>query len=151
MRGRPIQRGGPATPPLSVTHTPAQTEDSHRPIFDEAPSELADMSPASLQELFAGRTDAQADTLLKHHIRKPVRVSGEVEDVDLGATGVGPQIHLRSGGALLLLFSGDDTESQFRALNLGDRIVASAEVYRITKNVVSLTNCKLIDVRGRVL
>lgn len=106
------------------------------------------MSPASLQEFFAGRTVAQAETLLKQHIGKPVRVSGVVEGVDLGHSGEIPQIHLRSGTALLLLFSDDhDSELAFRALNVGDRIVVSAEICRIVKNLVSLIKCKLIDVR----
>ena len=50
-----------------------------------------------------------------------------------------PQVHLRSGAALLLLFSDDhDSELAFRCVNVGDRIVVSAEIYRIVKNLVSL-------------
>jgi hypothetical protein len=133
--------------PSVIPQTEA-TEYSRQPIFDQALPELADMSPASLQELFAGRTDAQAETIVKQHVGKPVRVSGVVEGVDLGHSGEIPQVHLRSGAAQLLLFSDDhDSELAFRALNVGDRIVVSAEIYRIVKNLVSLIKCKLIDVR----
>jgi hypothetical protein len=122
-----------------------------QPIFDDAPPELADISPAWLQEFFAGRTEAQAETLLRQHVGTPVRVSGEVESVDLGSSGTVPQVHLRSGSALLLLFCDDrDAEARLLALNTSDRIVASGKILRILKNVVSLGDCKLIDVRGPV-
>jgi hypothetical protein len=89
---------------------------------------------------------------MEPHVGKPVRVSGEVESVDRGLSGVIPQVHLRSGAALLLLFfEGHDAESQTLALNIGDRIVASGDIYGILTNLVSLANCKLIDVRGRVV
>ena len=48
-----------SSPPLSVTPQTEATEDSGQPIFDEAPPELADMSPASVKELLVGRTEAQ--------------------------------------------------------------------------------------------
>jgi hypothetical protein len=50
-------------------------------VFDEPPPELADLSPASLKEIFAGRRDAQGDKFMEQHVDKSVRVSGEVARV----------------------------------------------------------------------
>ena len=56
-------------------------------VFDEAPPGfLADMTATSLREFFASRTKAQADELLKQYRGEPVRVSGEVADVEQGVS-----------------------------------------------------------------
>jgi hypothetical protein len=136
----------PDPPPLSVT--PAQTQDSSQPIFDEAPPEFADMTPVSLNARFAGRTEAQRRTLMKQHVGKPVRVSGEIEDVTL-ASSYGGSVRLRgkSGVSFLLYFDAANKEAERQvliALNTGDRLVVSGVIHEVTTTVVVLDNSKLI-------
>jgi hypothetical protein len=120
-------------------------------VFDEAPPELADMSPASIKELLAGRTAAQGKTLMKQHVGKPVRVSGEVEDVSLANSYRG-SVSIRQSGFLLLLFFDLDDEDPggqlLVAINPGDRLVVSGVIREIQANLVALDNCKVIDVKG---
>ncbi len=124
-----------------------------RPIFDHAPPELADMTRASIVDLFAGRTQAQGDKLMRHHVNKPVRVSGTVAAVALGGPPLHlPRVTLEGAITLLLFFDPDDDydpEPIVLALNKGDKIVASALVHQLTAEMVSLHHCKLIDVRGK--
>jgi len=131
--------------------TLAEVAQASQLVFDEAPPELANMSPASLTELFAGKTDAQADTLMKQHVGKPVRVSGEVSKVEFGQIS---QVVLDRDApvSLLLFFDADDYDAKplLLALNKGDKIVASGQIYKIHETTVSLDNCKLIEARGRV-
>ena len=56
------------------------TAPTRQVVFDDAPPELADTSPASLMELFAGRTEAQAATLLKQQSRSGHEHNGEVAE-----------------------------------------------------------------------
>lgn len=119
-------------------------------VFDEAPPELADMSPTSIKEVFAGRTDAQAAKLMEQHVGKPVRVSGAVEGVELERI---PNATLKSVVSVLLFFDADDYDAEplLLALNKGDKIVASGQVYKIKDGVVTLDRCKLLEARGRAL
>jgi hypothetical protein len=117
-------------------------------VFDEAPPELADMSPASLKELFAGRTEAQSSKLLEQHIGKSVRVSGEVTKVEFAALTTSVSLH---AAVNLLLFFDKDAEPQLLALNLGDEVVVSGQIQKFpTETMMSLEKCKLIEARGRV-
>jgi hypothetical protein len=103
-------------------HPADQTEDSRHPIFEHAPPGLADMTETSLRECFASRTKAQADELLRPYLGEPVRVSGEVTDVDLTGT---PSVHLLPPGiGLVLFFSADDCDARPSLLSLhrGDKI-----------------------------
>ena len=129
------------------------TAPTRQVVFDDAPPELADTSPASLMELFAGRTEAQAATLLKQHRGKAVRVSGEVEDVSV-ASAYGGNVRLRGrcGISFLLFFDADDKDAERQlliALNTGDKITVSGLIHEIQASVVSLDNSKLIHVRKR--
>jgi hypothetical protein len=36
------------------------------------------------------------------------------------------------------------------ALNMGDEIVASGDIWSINKTLISLDKCKLVEARGRV-
>jgi tRNA_anti-like len=125
-------------------------------VFDEAPPGLADMTETSLRELFASRTKAQADELLKQHRGEPVRVSGEVGDVDLTGT---PSVHLLSSGiALLLFFDADDYDARPSLLSLhhGDKIVVSGQIHSFTTSTIAghigisigVDKCKLLNTRG---
>jgi hypothetical protein len=144
----------PTLTPLPVALTPARAEDSPRPLFDQAPPELADMSPASVKELLVGRTEAQRKTLMRQHVGKPVHVSGEVDDVSL-ATSYRGSVRLRgeSGFLFLLLFDLDDEDPGGQllvAINPGERLVVSGVINEIQANLVALDNCKMIDLRGPV-
>lgn len=138
-----------APPPLSPPEAQAVATHAPQLVFDEAPPELADMSPASLKELFAGRTDAQVVTLMKQHVGKSVRVSGEVEGVEFGKI---PWVQLKAAVTLQLFFDADDydVESVLLALNMGDEIVVSGQIWKIREFLISLDKCKLIQARGRV-
>ncbi len=133
---------GPVTPERPARHTPQL-------IFEDAPPELADMSSASLKEVFAGRTEAQGKALMKQHVGKAVRVSGEVQGVKLTGT---PRVDLRSAVALLLFFDADDYDPApvLLSLHIGDKIVVSGQIYEFTEAVVFLDQCRLIETRGRV-
>lgn len=138
------------TPTPSVEKPASPADLSREPIFDEAPPELADMSPASLKELIAGRTDAQSDKLMEQHVGKRVRVSGEVESVTLGRI---PQVQIRSSIALVLFFDATenyDVEPVLLAINKGDEITVSGQIFKIHEITVSLDYCKLIEARGQV-
>jgi hypothetical protein len=107
------------------------------------------MSRASLKELFAGRTDAQVVTLMKQHVGKSVRVSGEIEGVEFGKI---PWVRLKAAVTLQLFFDADDydVESVLLALNMGDEIVVSGQIWKIREFLISLDKCKLVEARGRV-
>jgi hypothetical protein len=115
-------------------------------VFDEAPPELAEMSPASLKELFAGRTQAQGEKLTEQHVGKPVRVSGEVDSVQRRPI---PAVTLKSSVLLFLYFDADDYDAEplLLTLNKGDRIIVSGQVHRFTEASVSLDRCNLIEAR----
>jgi hypothetical protein len=112
------------------------------------------MTLASLNETFAGRTNAQGDKLMERHCGKPVRVSGTVERVELAGPHVAHSVRLRgAGGVLLLLFfdpADPNTESALLTLNHDDRIVVSGEIHRIMGELVALGNCLLLEPRRRV-
>lgn len=135
--------------PLVTVERPAI--EAPQRIFDEAPPGLADMS--SLKELFAGRTEAQASKLLEQHRGKPVRVSGEVEDVSLASSYRGSvQLVGRARVPFLLFFDVDaeDPEGQLLlGFKTGDKLVVSGVINSIKANLVALDRCKVIDVRGR--
>jgi hypothetical protein len=135
-----------ALPPPPPEDPTGAMETSHL-VFDEAPPELADMSPASLKELFAGRTEAQSSKLLEQHIGKSVRVSGEVTKVEFAAFTTSVSLH---AAVNLLLFFDKDAEPQLLVLNLGDEVAVSGQIQKFpTETMISLEKCKLIEARGR--
>lgn len=147
----------PLTPeiPPSV-EAPSQIDDEGQPsdlqrVFEDAPLELASMSSASLPELFAGKTQAQAAKLLEQHRGKSVRVSGVVESVELpGMTQGNGKVTIRAAVLLLLFFDADkDIESQLLALNIGDSLTVSGQIHTIAANLVALDKCKIIEARGQ--
>jgi len=136
--------------------TPAQGEDSQQPIFEKAPPGLADMTEISLRELVASRTKAQADELLKQYRGEPVRVSGEVADVDLTGT---PSVQVLSPGiGLRLFFDADDYDARPSLLSLhhGDQIVVSGQIHSFAASTmtghigisIGVDKCKLLTTRG---
>jgi hypothetical protein len=136
-------------PPVSVPEEQAVVAtQAPQPVFDEAPPELADLSPASLKELLAGRTDAQVITLMEQHVGKSVRVSGEVEGVEFGTV---PWVRLKGAVTLQLFFDADgyDPEPILLALNMGDEIVVSGQIWKIREFLISLDKCRLVEARGR--
>ena len=143
-----------APAPAPVTPRAGPTEYSRQPIFDQAPPELADLSQDSLKPLFVSRTEAQAKALMKQHAGKPVRVSGEIEDVSV-ASAYGGSVRLRgkSGLSFLLFFDAADKEAERQlliSLNTGDRLVVSGVIHDIAVTQVALDNSKLIDIRRHV-
>jgi hypothetical protein len=154
----PSQTGGrtapedKAPPPKRepIRPSPEEAAQASQHIFEEAPPELADLSAASLQEIFAGRTHAQADQLMEHHVGKPVRVSGVVESVSLSLRI--PQVHLRSaaGPLLQLFFDAEDYDAKpvLLALNAGDNVFVSGQIWKFGDRMVSIDRCKVIDVRA---
>ena len=144
-----------STPPLAPPQDQvlAATQDPRQPLFDQAPPELADLSPASLRDSFAGRTQAQGDMLMAQHVGKPVCVSGEVEGVELGLSGSRiPAVTLKSAMRLLLFFDSDedyDPVPVVLALHEGDQIVVSGQIHKLTAEMVSLENCKLVEAGER--
>lgn len=120
-------------------------------IFDEAPPELANMTPASLKATFANRTEAQRDALMEQHVGKPVRISGEVVGVQLGT--VVPLVSLKSKIALHLFFDPTedyDPKPALLALNKGERIDVSGKIHKFGEKSLSVDHCRLINARGRL-
>lgn len=151
-------RQEPSTEERQRTESPAATTPPPllpQPIFDEAPPELADMSPASLTALLAGRTNAQIHKLMEQHRGKPVRVSGEVEHVQFGTSA--PSVRLKTTIPFLLFFDaeGYDAESVLLTLNKGDKIVASGQIHSFEQStfmefvavIVALEKCRLVEAR----
>ncbi len=139
--------------PPSIAPQAESLEDARQPIFEQAPPELADMSAASLKDSFAGRTEAQGNTLMEQHVDKPVLVSGEVERVAIIRPSGIPTVTLRSTPILLLFFDPDDDYDPVPivlSLNAHDRIVVSGRIHQIDPTSVSLHHCKLIEAHGRV-
>jgi hypothetical protein len=132
---------GPAPPDQAVATTQAP-----QLVFDEAPPELADMSPASLKELFAGRTDAQGAKLTEQHVGKSVRVSGDVAKVELATVN---SVTIRAAVTMILFFDNGAAE-QLLALNLGDKVVVSGQIHGLSDGFIGLNKCKLVEARGRV-
>jgi hypothetical protein len=131
--------------------TPSEPDLSREPIFDEAPAELADISPASLQELFEGRTELQKANLFAPHIGKEVHVSGQVESVETTAGFRMALIkHLASGFRLWLFFDHEDYDADpvLLVLNKGDNISLTGQIYKAADRSLSLDKCKDIEVRG---
>jgi hypothetical protein len=135
----------PPVPPVAP-QTEA-TEYSRQPIFDQAPPELADMSPASLKELFADRTEAQGRMLMEQHVGKPVRVSGQVDGVKQLEHMY--SVRLKSVVGLGLFFGADDDAPRLLTLNKGEKIVVSGQINEIQETAVYLDKCKLIEARRR--
>jgi hypothetical protein len=91
---------------------------------------------------------------MKQHAGKPVRVSGEIEDVSV-ASAYGGSVRLRgkSGLSFLLFFDAADKEAERQlliSLNTGDRLVVSGVIHDIAVTQVALDNSKLIDIRRHV-
>lgn len=141
------------TSPAAIHPITVPLQSTSRPIFDEAPPELASMSQASLAEFFAGRTQAQGDKLMQQHRGKPVRVSGQVEQVSLGSSGKLPSVTLKGALHLLLFFDPEedyDPEPIVLALHEGDSIVVEGRIWQIADNSVSVDRCRLIESRGHL-
>jgi hypothetical protein len=148
----PVQAPAPAP---AATTSPASSASSNStasspiPIFDEAPPELADISPASLKELFAGRTDLQRTQLMEQHVGKEVRVLGTVEKVEgprLRSAVIGqPDFHFS------LFFDDEnyDADPVLLVLNRGDEIAVSGRIFKIGETWGALDRCADIEVRGR--
>jgi hypothetical protein len=88
--------------------------------------------------------------LMKQHVGKPVRVSGEVEAVSL-ASAYGGNVRLRgrSGISFLLFFDAHDKEAERQlliAVNTGDKLTVSGVIHEIGANVVAVDNSKLMRV-----
>jgi hypothetical protein len=135
-----------ATPVPWVPTAPSPS--SRDPIFDTAPPGLADLSPASLEELFVGRTAAQAGKLAEQHIGKRVSVTGAVENVTLGRV---PHVHLRSKGVAVLTFFDDDdydAEPFLLSLNVGDEVTVSGLIWKLENILVNLDHCRVLNARG---
>lgn len=121
-------------------------------VFDEAPPGLADTTATSLRELFASRTKAQADELLKQYRGEPVRISGEVTNVDLTGT---PSVSLLSPGIGLILFFDADARPSLLSLHHGDKIVVSGQIHSFTTSTIAdqigisigVDKCKLLSTR----
>jgi uncharacterized membrane protein len=146
----------PIQPSTSPTASPLHA--SREPIFDQAPPELADMTPASLKELVAHKTHAQLDQLMDQHRGKPVRVSGEVEKVEFGFGASLPSVTLKTPIPFLLFFDAEDydAKSVLLTLNKGDKIVVSGQIRKfepsflmeIVAVIVALDKCKVLDARA---
>jgi hypothetical protein len=134
------RNAAPPSPP------PDQAVVAPQLVFDEAPPELANMSPAFLTELFAGRTDAQGAKLTEQHVGKLVRVSGEVTKVELATVN---SVTIRAAVTMILFFD-DAAAEQLLALNLGDKVVVSGQIHGLSDGFIGLTKCKLVEARGRV-
>jgi hypothetical protein len=148
-------------PPQVAEHEAVQRQDVTTPqtpelIFDEAPPELAGMTTDSLRALLAGRTNAQIHKLMEQHLGKLVRVSGEVEVVDLGVSVA--SVKLKTPIPLLLFFDtekGYDPEPVLLTLNEGDKIVASGQIRKFEQSIfmgfvgliVALDHCRLVEAR----
>ncbi|MDQ5822255.1 MAG: hypothetical protein M3540_12520 [Actinomycetota bacterium] len=137
----------------SHSATPAQAEqsESREPIFDEAPPELADMSPASLSQLFEGRsTEIQRRSVFMPHVGKEVRVSGRVASVEGGS--VGPMVVIKQPNdfTIALFFDAEyNSNPVLLALNHGDNISVSGQIFQsLGAHRISLDKCKDIEVRG---
>ena len=141
-------RSAAPPPPLAVPPSPPPDQANVAPqlVFDEAPPELANMSPAFLTELFAGRTDAQGAKLTEQHVGKLVRVSGEVTKVELATVN---SVTIRAAVTMILFFD-DAAAEQLLALNLGDKVVVSGQIHGLSDGFIGLTKCKLVEARGRV-
>jgi hypothetical protein len=110
------------------------------------------MTPATLKEIWSGRTDAQASKLLEHHLGESVRVSGVVERVTLGTSIPSVSLERKSTASVLLFFDpapGYDPKPTVLALNLGDHILVSGTIHGFGKTTVSVDHCRLIEARGR--
>jgi hypothetical protein len=111
-------REGPSVDAPSPTDN-GEPSDLQR-VFEESPPELADMSPALLTKLFAGKTEAQAAKLLEQHCGKPVRVSGVVQSVELPGTTQGNGKVTIRGAVLLLLHRSRHSQLAHPTRGLGD-------------------------------
>jgi hypothetical protein len=57
-----------------------------------------------------------------------------------------PKVTLDTPVVLLLFFDGHDPKPLL-ALNVGDKIIATGQVHAITKSVVALDHCNLVEAR----
>ena len=147
---------GTMLPPKPSARPSANPSDlSRKPIFDQAPPELADMSQASLMEIVANKTNAQIDQLMEQHRGQSVRVSGEVERV---STEPIPSVSLKTPIPFLLFFDaeGYDAKPVLLTLSKGDKIVASGQIHKFEQGasgeyvsvIVAIDKCKLLEARA---
>ncbi len=124
--------------------SPSASVPSSVPAIVKSSPVQGTITPQYLVGLFKGRTELQAQKLVKEHVGTEMTVSGKVRAVE-AFIGSRARIRIESDPPISAYFDSDWLE-RLSALHVGDQISVTGEVDLVSENSLALEKCKIVSV-----
>jgi hypothetical protein len=107
-------------------------------------SETAILTPQYLVNLFKGRTELQAQHLVREHLGRDITVSGTIRAIAPLMMSDQSQMTIKHEPTILAYFDGS-WRDRLNALHIEDQVSVTGKVEAVNESVVALVNCKIVS------
>ena len=138
----------PAQPPVSTAaaNQPSPAgEDPPPPFVSPADRVFTGITSAQLHDLFVGRTDVQARTLLQLYLNTWIRVSGSLKDVFGDKISLSEFVYPSTIGDLTMQFRQEKWLQRLRVMKIGTKVTVIGELTAANQLLILLDNCEIVD------